>query len=147
MRIYFDNCTYNRPYDDQTQIRIALESQAKLYAQRLVTENKLELVVSYISRFENNANPYISKRNPIDLFFQNATIFIDSSFSTSVDKRAAEIMKHRIKTNDALHVSCAIEERCDYFITTDDILLRYQPSEIKICSPVEFLNFLEDKNA
>lgn len=31
MRIYLDNCSYNRPYDDQSQLRISLESQAKLY--------------------------------------------------------------------------------------------------------------------
>ena len=30
MRIYLDNCCYNRPYDNQTQIRISLETQAKL---------------------------------------------------------------------------------------------------------------------
>jgi predicted nucleic acid-binding protein len=147
MLIYFDNCSYNRPYDDHTQIRIALEAQSKLYIQRLITEEKLELAVSYVSRFENNANPYASRRNPIDLFFQNATIYIDSSHSFSVDTRAAEIMKHKIKTKDALHISSAIEAGCDYFITTDDGILRYKSSDIKICSPITFLNFLEDKNA
>ena len=33
MRIYLDNCCYNRPYDDQSQIRVSLETQAKLYTQ------------------------------------------------------------------------------------------------------------------
>jgi hypothetical protein len=46
MRIYFDNCSYNRPYDDQTQIKIAIEAQAKLYIQCLILEKKLELIVS-----------------------------------------------------------------------------------------------------
>ena len=36
MRVYLDNCCYNRPYDDQTQLRISLESQAKLYVQGLL---------------------------------------------------------------------------------------------------------------
>lgn len=31
MGIYLDNCCYNRPYDDQSQIRVFLESQAKLH--------------------------------------------------------------------------------------------------------------------
>jgi predicted nucleic acid-binding protein len=147
MRIYLDNCSLNRPYDDQTQIRIAIEAQSKLYIQRLITEKKLDLVVSYVSRFENNANPYATKRNPIDLFFQNAAIFIDSSHSVSVDTRAAEIMKHKIKTKDALHLSCAIEAGCDSFITTDDGILRYKTTDIQICSPITFLNFLEAENA
>ena len=36
MKIYLDNCCFYRPYDDQTQIRISLETQAKLYVQDLV---------------------------------------------------------------------------------------------------------------
>lgn len=31
MKIYLDNCCYNRPYDDQSQVRIQLETQAKLF--------------------------------------------------------------------------------------------------------------------
>ncbi|MHC6204077.1 PIN domain-containing protein [Breznakiellaceae bacterium SP9] len=147
MKIYLDNCAYNRPYDDQTQIRIAIEAQAKLHIQRLVIEKKLDLVVSYISRFENNANPYASKRNLIDSFFQNAALYIDSSHSVSVDSRAAGIMEHTIKTNDALHLSAAIEAGCDCFITTDDGILRYESKEITICSPVTFLTILEAENA
>ena len=30
MKIYLDNCCYNRPFDDQTQERIHLESEAIL---------------------------------------------------------------------------------------------------------------------
>ena len=28
--IYLDNCCFNRPYDDQEQITVRLESEAKL---------------------------------------------------------------------------------------------------------------------
>lgn len=47
--IYLDNCCYNRPYDDQSQIRINLETQAKLYIQKLIVDKKIELVYSYMS--------------------------------------------------------------------------------------------------
>lgn len=30
IRVYLDNCTYNRPYDDQLQTKIELETRAKL---------------------------------------------------------------------------------------------------------------------
>ena len=53
MKIYLDNCCYNRPYDDQTQIRISLETQAKLYVQDLVKDKKLDLVTSYVLWYEN----------------------------------------------------------------------------------------------
>ncbi len=48
MKIYLDNCCFNRPYDDQTQIRISLETQAKLYVQDLVKNKKVDLVTSYV---------------------------------------------------------------------------------------------------
>ena len=30
IKVYLDNCAYNRPYDDQSQAKIELETQAKL---------------------------------------------------------------------------------------------------------------------
>ena len=40
MRVYLDNCMFNRPFDDQGQIRIRLESEAKLYIQdQIIREN------------------------------------------------------------------------------------------------------------
>jgi hypothetical protein len=72
MLIYFDNCAYNRPYDDQSQFRIVLETQAKLYIQHLVVERKLGLAFSYVSRYENLANPKLDRRASINSFFLNA---------------------------------------------------------------------------
>lgn len=65
MKIYLDNCCFNRPYDDQTQIRISLETQAKLYVQDLVKNKKLDPVTSYVLWYENGQNP-IQMLNPID---------------------------------------------------------------------------------
>ena len=35
MRVYLDNCCYNRPFDEQDQLSVRLETEAKLYIQRL----------------------------------------------------------------------------------------------------------------
>ncbi len=60
MRIYLDNCIFNRPFDDQRQIRIRLETEAKLYIQNMIANNLLELAWSYILDFENSQNPYVT---------------------------------------------------------------------------------------
>ena len=52
-RIYFDNCSYNRPFDDQNQIKVWLETDAKLYIQKLVKDGTLELVWSFVLDYEN----------------------------------------------------------------------------------------------
>ncbi len=48
-----------------------------------------------------------------------------------------------IKTKDALHVSCAIEGKADYFVTTDIRLLKYSSDEVKIINPIELITILE----
>jgi predicted nucleic acid-binding protein len=148
MKIYLDNCCYNRPYDDQTQMRIAIETQAKLYIQRLIVEQKLDLVVSFISRYENKENPEISNREAISAFFENAIEYVSNARSGNIKKQTIEFIKQGIKVKDALHISCAIEAHCDYFITTDDRILKSKISKIAIYSPVEFINiFTESNNA
>ena len=43
MRIYLDNSCFNRPFDDQKQLRIKLETEAKLDIQRQISQRNLEL--------------------------------------------------------------------------------------------------------
>ena len=31
MRVYLDNCCYNRPFDEQTQLKVRLETEAKTF--------------------------------------------------------------------------------------------------------------------
>jgi hypothetical protein len=65
MRVYLDNCCFNRPYDDQTQILIKLETEAKLQIQQLILDNEFDLIWSFILHYENNDNPYSDKKERI----------------------------------------------------------------------------------
>lgn len=58
MRIYLDLCCFNRPYDDQGQVRIRLETEAKLVLQQKVRESACELLWSSILDYENSRNPF-----------------------------------------------------------------------------------------
>ena len=53
-------------------------------------------------------------------------------------------MLYGIKTNDALHIACAIKTNCDYFITTDRKLTNKNVSGIKIINPIGFVRETED---
>jgi len=46
IKIYFDNCAYNRPFDEQTQIKIALETEAKKHIQQLIVEKNTKQFIS-----------------------------------------------------------------------------------------------------
>ncbi|MCH5249604.1 MAG: PIN domain-containing protein [Lachnospiraceae bacterium] len=140
MKVYLDNCCYNRPYDDQSQIRISLETQTKLYVQDLVKKNEIDLINSYVLWFENSQNPYETKRKAIGEFLQkNSSEYIDTDKADLIKDKAEEIMKTGIKMKDAYHVACAIYSSCDCFFTTDDRLLKYSTDDIQILNPIDFV--------
>ena len=56
MRVYLDTSIYNRPFDDQNQVKIFLETQATISILRLINEKSLELVVSSVLEQENQRN-------------------------------------------------------------------------------------------
>ncbi len=147
LRIYLDNCCYNRPYDDQSQIRISLETHAKIFIQNAVKSKKIELASSFVMRYENDKNPYADKRKGIgDFIEKTVSVFITSEQKAEVQTIAEEIMRTGVKEVDAAHIACAILANCDYFLTTDDRVLKYHNDKIKIINPVNFIKILEAIN-
>jgi len=143
LKLYLDMCCYNRPYDDQQQTRIHLESLAKLHIQQSLVNGEFDFVWSFILEFENSKNPYPLRRETICKFSYRCTQYVDETNADEVIKIATPIMASGVKEKDALHVACAIHTSCDYFLTTDDRLLKYITERIKILSPVEFVSEME----
>lgn len=139
MRVYLDNCCYNRPFDDQTQLRIRLEAEAKLGIQEMILEKKVELAWSYILDFENELNPFEPRKAVVQQWRTRATV---DTGETKEIVQCAEALAHTgMKSKDALHLACAISLRCDCFLTTDDQLLKKAVSieEIRVIDPVTFI--------
>ena len=142
LRVYLDNCCFNRPYDDQSQVGISLEAQAKLHIQDLIKAGKLELVSSFILAFENSQNPHAARRETIRQFIEhNATLYLSSSFQDKISAKRNEIMATGIKYKDASHLACAIYANCDIFVTTDKRLLKYHTDSIRVINPTDFFIF------
>ena len=145
MKVYLDNCFYNRPYDDQSYLRISLESQAKLYVQHLIREKKLDLVTSYVLDYENSRNPNASRRDTISDFFENEVEHIGSDKNDEILPIAKKIQATGVKTADSCHVACAEYAGCDYFLTTDDRILKYHSDKTRIMNPVQFIQVLSEE--
>ena len=139
-RIYLDNCCFNRPYDDQTNLLVQLETEAKLFIQQAILQKRCELIWSYILDYENVVNPYYYRKQAISKW-KKIAIF-DADASETVIHYGKEIMLKGIKRKDALHLACAIDGKCDYFLTTDKKLLRITLDEIIVTSPIDFLKIL-----
>ena len=138
IKIYLDNCCYNRPFDNQNQMKIFMESQAKLYIQSQIRDEVYELVWSYVLEYENAKNPYIDKREAIAPWRNIADENV-SEENEAILQYAENLTNYGIKTYDALHIACAVYAKCDYYITTDTKLLKTKLKEIKIVNPIDFI--------
>ena len=137
MRVYLDNCCFNRPFDDQEQLTIRLETESKLYVQQMIIDKKVELLWSFILDYENNDNPFIERKERIEVWFNQA--IQDISFSEEILTKGKQLMVLGLRAKDALHVSCAIAGNADCFLTTDKKLLNKGVKEIEIMNPIDFV--------
>ena len=62
MRVYLDNCCYNRPFDDQSQLKVRLETEAKLFVQQLMRTGAVEYVWSARLADEVEESKYWERR-------------------------------------------------------------------------------------
>ena len=76
IRVYLDTSIYNRPFDDQTQAKIFLETQAIVLILGMVENKLIELVNSSVLEHENSRNPFPLKQqsikviNPVDFILE-----------------------------------------------------------------------------
>jgi len=142
MRIYLDICTFNRPFDDQNQLKIKLETEAKLFIQQGIINGSYELVWSYILEYENNHNKFNDRRNAIYDWKKIAKVHCIEN--DKIVEYAEKLKKQNIRTKDALHIACSVYTNSDYLITTDKKLFNLQLNDIRIINPLTFLNDLEE---
>jgi predicted nucleic acid-binding protein len=130
---------FNRPFDDQSHIKILLESEAKLKIQENIRSGLYELAWSYVLDYENNKNPFRERREQIGKWRQYANIDIEEN--KSIINFSNKINQLGIKRFDALHIACAIEAEANYFLTTDNGILKKSRliQEIQIKDPIDFI--------
>ena len=135
MRVYLDNCCLNRPFDDQEQMRIRIESEAKLYIQDGIRAGTIELAWSYVVDYENSVNPFEERKQTIAQWKLHACT--DTSETPETLAQATALHALGLKPKDALHIACAVTAGCDYFVTTDDGILRRRDdiSAVRITDP------------
>ncbi len=138
MKIYLDTSVYNRPFDDQLQPRIWLETMAFFMILQLIEKEEVDLIASSVIAFENSKNPFPERRKWVTSCFN----FIRQNLFLNADirKRAAELEKQGIKPFDALHLASAESGNSEYFLTCDDrVIKRYKGKQMSILNPVEFI--------
>src|SRR4051795_1632292 len=141
MRIYLDTCSLNRPLDDKTQPRVALEAEAILAVLGLCETGQIVLVSSDVLLFEDGRIPHPQRRAVMIEVLARAPILI--RLSDQIEQRAKDLEQRGIKALDALHLASAEVEHVDYFCSCDDRLVKRAKSlrdiGIKIVTPLELI--------
>ncbi len=145
MRVYLDTSVYNRLYDDQSQAKIYIETQAVLIILNLIESKQIESVNSSVLIYENKKNPFPLKQKAIELYLKKATF--KQPVSETVRQRAKQLESEGIKPIDALHVASFEASKSDYFITCDKRLLnRCQALAIPAINPIDLIEELDNEN-
>lgn len=138
MKIYLDNSVYNRPFDNQTQPRIWIETLSLSLILQLIGSKEVELVSSSIVAYENVQNPFPDRREWTDSCLKLAKY--NQTLNEDIRKRARGLENHGLDPMDALHVACAEAAQVDYFVTCDDrISKRYKTGKMRVLNPVQFV--------
>jgi PIN domain len=139
MRIYIDLSCFNRPFDDQGQERIRLETEALLSILTRIVEGKDALLWSWVMSFENDKHPNPERRDEIAVWeaISERTV----GLSNQLEERARQIAQSGISSLDALHLASAEEGQADVVLTCDDILVRRSRRlalTLRILNPVAY---------
>lgn len=106
----------------------------------MIRNKDIELASSYVLMYENSRNPHVSRQVAIhDFVKENVGTYIDYDREAEVKEMADEIIATGVKTMDAHHVACAILSGSDYYLTTDDRLLKYSTDKLHLMDPTEFI--------
>jgi predicted nucleic acid-binding protein len=143
-KVYLDTSVYNRPFDEQRQARIWLETLAFSVILQMIENHDIELVTSSVLTYETSRNPFQQRRDWVNRVAEMATAH--QLVDESIRQRANLLAENSIKPLDALHVACAETATANYFVTCDDRLIRrYQllaNSKMVICNPPEFVRLV-----
>jgi predicted nucleic acid-binding protein len=144
MKIYLDACSLQRPFDDKTQIRILLESEAVLGIITYFENKKIDLINSEVLEYEIARIPNNLRRlNSINVL-SAANIYV--KLNTVIEKNAKTFSENGIMPLDALHLASAEYAKTDYFCTCDDKLIiraRRVNLKLKIVTPIELIGEIE----
>ena len=120
--VYLDTCALNRLTDDLGQPRLFAEAQAMTTIFTLIQNRQVRWLASTILALEISRNPDPYKRLFASSLLPPQHEWIAPSTATHVYVQT--LTQQGISTMDALHLALAHQAGAEWFITTDDRLLK-----------------------
>lgn len=138
-KIYLDVCTLCRPFDNQNNMRIRLETDAYYMILNGIQRNVFEMVISSMHSKEIESIEDIRERIQVShlLNTYGTKPYYDNE---KARKRAEELIINSFGIADSVHLAFA-EQSADYLVTCDDKFLKRSKktkTTISVISPIEF---------
>jgi predicted nucleic acid-binding protein len=145
MKVYLDNCVYNRPFDDlASQPRMFFEAFAFYIILKLAEQDKIHIVSSDALIYENEKISDPLRKGRIRSLFDLSKSRI--LFDEDIVRRAREMIDMGFRPMDSLHLSCAERGLVDYFVTCDDDIIKVAQRNVERlhCKIVSLIDFLKE---
>ncbi len=118
MKIYLDNCCYNRIFDDRSNSQIYFERNSVMLILELVEKASVELVGSEMLIKEMNEVNDSYKKSLLQMMYGLCSEEI--RVNSAILDRAEEIRHSaNVKYKDSIHLACAETAKADALLTTD----------------------------
>jgi predicted nucleic acid-binding protein len=136
-------CALKRPFDDQRQGRILIETAAVTRILEAAASGTLILCHSAALVAENRRNPNQRRRTRVETLLD--WVGKPTPATSAVLDRAEDIVRQGFRDMDALHLAFAEALRADWFITVDDQLLS-RAASVKLGVPVtDVIEFVREQ--
>ncbi len=145
MRIYLDCCSLQRPFDDKSQPRIAVEAEAVLVILAWCESDRLDFISSDALLFEIGFIPDQDRKDDALAILKVAkeTVLL----TPEIEALARRLEASGLKPLDALHLAFASASKVDYFCTCDDKFLKkaksFEGLNTKVVFPTELVMELD----
>ena len=143
--LYLDMNVYKRPFDDQRQMRIRLETVAITMIFAMIDDGQFSACWSFVLNYENSRDPVPERREFVEYLSRccETSVAPDESIR-ELARRLSET--YQIRGRDALHLAITEMSRCDYLVTCDDQLVRQGQRlkdqgviTVQVINPVDFV--------
>ncbi len=141
LKIYLDNCCYNRPFDDLRQEKINLEANAIENILEKHIAHKVKIYTSRAIDYEINKISSKDKKRQVEDLYDGLNLE-NIPYTYELDSRVEELEQFHIHFMDAYHIAYAESKEIDYFITVDRQLINASKKvnlKVKVVNPIEFV--------
>ena len=123
MQIYLDTCCLNRPFDEQIDEKVILETEAILgIIDRCETKKDWSFFSSDVLDDEISRIVHPVKKQNVLALYHSASTHID--LNDSIIEKAKKYERFGLRPFDVLHLACAEFAQADVLLTTDKKFIR-----------------------